>query len=318
MLCLVTVIIPVYNNIKTLEKCVDSVLSQTYSNLEIILVDDGSNDSSEILCDKYREADSRISVFHTGNEGVASARNLGIKAAKGEYIAFIDADDHVDPRYIEKLVFEIEKENCVMAMCNTYDVRGSISSERLFPKTGKCSVKEFVDDTLYCRAESGTCWGKLFRTADIKNLFRGYNYCEDAFFVVEYLLGSDGYVSVIPECLYYYVRRENSITGAKKIEDLTDALFACEGIRDLCIDKFPDFAKPADAFLVNNAFFVYLNSGHDSSAEGEHLREMALDVIRKYRCKALFNHKTTVKTRMACRISFISYGLLSYIYGRIS
>ena len=140
MQSLVTVIIPVYNNLKTLKKCVNSVLSQTYSNLEIILVDDGSNDSSENLCDKYMEADSRISVFHTANEGVASARNLGIKEAKGKYIAFIDADDHIDPEYIEKLVSEIEKENCVMAMCNAYDVREDDFSQRIFSKTGTGSV----------------------------------------------------------------------------------------------------------------------------------------------------------------------------------
>ena len=317
MQSLVTVIIPVYNNLKTLKKCVNSVLSQTYSNLEIILVDDGSNDSSENLCDKYMEADSRISVFHTANEGVASARNLGIKEAKGKYIAFIDADDHIDPEYIEKLVSEIEKENCVMAMCNAYDVREDDFSKRIFSKTGKCSVKEFLEDTFYCRAEGGTCWGKIYRTSDIKYLFRGYNYCEDAFFVVEYLLGCKGYVSIIPEHLYYYVRREDSITGAKKIPDLADALYASEGIRDLCIDKFPKFTKSANAFLVNNAFFVYLNSCHDQGPEGESLREKAADVVRKYRLRTLLSHKTTFKTKMACRISFVSYGLLSYLYGRI-
>ncbi|MBR3041006.1 MAG: glycosyltransferase family 2 protein [Lachnospiraceae bacterium] len=311
---MVTVIIPVYNGIKTLQKCVDSVISQTYSDLEIILINDGSTDSSESLCDTFPEKDSRIRVLHVKNEGVSSARNNGIKNAKGEYITFVDADDYVEPEYVEKLVSAIEKEGCILASCNSYDVKGDRVTKRDLPGEEKCSIKEYIDNTFYCRAEGGTCWGKLFRTEKIGELFREYNYCEDIFFVFDYLIGREGYVSVIPDYLYHYVRRENSITGLKRTEDLKDVILSCEGIVGICNEKYPGFVDSANALLVNNAFFVYLNAKDETSEEGILLKEMAVNDIKKYRGAVLRDRKATVKTKTACRISYISLKLLKGIY----
>ena len=103
MQVLVSAIIPVFNNIKTLKRCVESVLSQTYPNLEIILVDNGSTDSSDVLCDEFGARDPRVSVLHEKNEGVSATRNQGVRIAKGEFITFIDSDDHITPDYVEKL-----------------------------------------------------------------------------------------------------------------------------------------------------------------------------------------------------------------------
>ena len=317
MQVLVSVIIPVFNNIRTLKRCVDSVISQTYKDLEIILVDNGSTDSSETLCEKYLKEDPRVILLHEKNEGVSSARNQGIKIAKGEYITFIDADDHILPEYIEKLVSAFAGDDCILSACNSYDVNGEVFKERIFSKNGKCPVKTFLYDLFYCRAESGTCWGKLYRTSYIDNLFRNYNYCEDAFFNFDYLSEKEGYVSIVPDRLYYYVRRDNSITGIKKTADLMDVISVCEGIRKICKEKHPEFAEASDTYLLNNAFFVYLNSHNDKGSDGEHLRKVSLDVIRKYRGKALLDRRTTFKTKAACLISYTSLRLLSYIYGRI-
>ena len=100
---LISIIIPVYNAEKYLKKCLDSVINQTYKNLEIILVDDGSTDKSPEICDKYAEKDSRIIVLHKENGGVSSSRNAGLDIFKGEYLSFVDSDDYVEPDYIEYL-----------------------------------------------------------------------------------------------------------------------------------------------------------------------------------------------------------------------
>ena len=313
----VSVIIPVFNNVKTLKKCVDSVISQTYRNIEIILVDDGSTDSSSLICDEYSETDSRVFVLHNDNGKVAYARNQGIKTAKGEYITFIDSDDYISPEYIEKLVSAIENENCILAMCNSYDVNGTVVKEHVFSRSGKCSVKEFLEDSFYGRAEGGKCWGKIYKTGKIKNLFREYNYCEDAFLVFDYLSENDGYVTIVTECLYYYVKRENSITGLKTLSDLTDAICACEEILEICNEKYPEFIEAASALLLNNAFFVYLNIKNDTGSEGECLKERAVKIIKKYRGKALQDKKATAKTKIACLISCISFKLLQFIYNKI-
>ena len=100
----VTVIVPVYNVEQYLRRCIDSILAQTFGDLELILVDDGSADSSGVICDAYAEKDSRVKVIHQKNSGVSAARNTGLDAAEGEYIAFVDSDDHVDPDYLAALL----------------------------------------------------------------------------------------------------------------------------------------------------------------------------------------------------------------------
>ena len=114
---LVSIIIPVYNVEKYLTKCLDSVINQTYSNLEIILVDDGSTDRSGVICDEYAGLDERIKVIHNKNSGVSSARNTGIKICKGDFIAFIDSDDYVDKKYIVSLLEPLMKDNYDFVFC---------------------------------------------------------------------------------------------------------------------------------------------------------------------------------------------------------
>ena len=311
---MVTVIIPIFNRIKTLNKCVDSVLSQTYSDLDIILVDDGSNDSSGNLCDKYMQADPRIRVIHEEHQGVALARNQGIKIAKGEYITFIDSDDYVMPDYVEKLVEAIEKNNSVLAICNSYNSRdGKLSKRKLYGEH-QCLASDFIKDTFYSRIEGESCWGKLYKTCDIKHIFREFNYCEDIFYVFEYLAGKDEYVTVVPEFLYYYVRHEDSITGLKRAEDLMDVLRLCEEISNTCHDKYPQYAASSDALLVNNAFFVYLNSKKHIDSKGNELRAETKKIIKEYRKDVLHDREASAKTKGACILSYISFGLLSFIY----
>ena len=114
---LVSIIIPVYNVEKYLTKCLDSVINQTYSNLEIILVDDGSTDRSGVICDEYTGLDKRIKVIHNKNSGVSSARNAGIRICNGDFIAFIDSDDYVDKKYIFSLLEPLMKDNYDFVFC---------------------------------------------------------------------------------------------------------------------------------------------------------------------------------------------------------
>ena len=112
---LISIVVPVYNAEKTLEKCLDSILCQTYHCLEIILVNDGSTDSSGNICDDYATKDNRIQVIHKQNGGVSSARNVGIDAASGDYIGFVDSDDWIDPRMYEVLQKSISTQSMAIS-----------------------------------------------------------------------------------------------------------------------------------------------------------------------------------------------------------
>lgn len=103
-MCHISVIVPVYNSERTLSRCVESILSQTFSDFELILIDDGSTDSSDTICDNYGMADARVKVFHKKNGGVSSARNVGLGNAKGKWVTFCDSDDYVDCSWLEIFV----------------------------------------------------------------------------------------------------------------------------------------------------------------------------------------------------------------------
>lgn len=109
---IISVIVPIYNVMNYLEQCLESIIQQTYTNLEIILVDDGSTDQSESICDLYKEKDSRITVIHKKNGGLSDARNTGLNICKGDYISFVDSDDYLSPYFYEILMGAVEKKNC--------------------------------------------------------------------------------------------------------------------------------------------------------------------------------------------------------------
>jgi glycosyltransferase involved in cell wall biosynthesis len=121
----ISIIVPVYNVEKYLEKCLKSILHQIFSDFELILIDDGSTDSSGRICDEYLKRDSRIKVFHKENGGLSSARNYGIEKSTGKYIGFVDSDDYIAKDMYEVLYNNLQRENADVSMCGNYDVWGA-------------------------------------------------------------------------------------------------------------------------------------------------------------------------------------------------
>ena len=173
---LISVIIPIYNVEQYLKRCVESLRHQTYSNLEIILVDDGSPDSCGKICDDYQKADNRIKVIHKKNGGLSDARNVGIGMAQGEYITCIDSDDFVSPFFIENLWVAIEKSKCEIATSWFIDYYEGDN----IPETKKMNIKditvlskeEFYKKLLYQDGVEVSAWGKLYKAS----LFQGVKY----------------------------------------------------------------------------------------------------------------------------------------------
>jgi len=222
---LISVIVPIYNNEKFLPKCIDSILAQTYSHLEIILVDDGSADSSGEICDQYAQKEARVKVIHQQNQGISAARNAGIAAAKGEYISFIDSDDWVDATFIENLLQTARENNALIAVVGIYEVfpegicQNQISlkpnEKKVFAAShGNFTAEEslelllvkmdrYVADKLYHRS--------LFEYA----LFPVGMVYEDIWILYRLLQRMDK-VAVYNAPLYYYNRcNENSISKGK-------------------------------------------------------------------------------------------------------
>jgi glycosyltransferase involved in cell wall biosynthesis len=210
---LISVIIPVYNAGKYLARCIESVLGQTHRDLELILVDDGSRDGSGAVCDGYAARDSRVRVIHKANGGVSAARNDGIEAARGEFIAFCDNDDFYAPGMLERLLGMCLDNDCDIAGCRSD--RGTAES---LPTPPRRSVKIMTGrellETFYI---NGTpyIWDKLYRR-DVWNgiRFPVGSYMHEDVSIVHRLYGAASRVAVTGERLYYHFRNPESVVGS--------------------------------------------------------------------------------------------------------
>lgn len=225
----ISVIIPVYNVEKYLEKCINSVIEQTYTNLEIILVNDGSTDSSGEICDKYKQLDNRIVVFHKENGGLSDARNYGIERANGEYIAFLDSDDWVDFKYIEILYENLRNYNADISICNFRRVH---DENELLNNNNNIILYNNIEalQQIYTNKSVQTivAWNKLYKSNILKkNRFPKGKIHEDEY-LIPILLYSAKIVVYTDKELVYYRQTPNSIMNSKfRLENL-DYLYAIE------------------------------------------------------------------------------------------
>lgn len=210
----VSVILPIYNVEKYLARAVESVSNQTYTNLEIILVDDGSTDSSGKICDDMSLRDNRIKVIHKPNGGVSDARNVGKRAATGQYILFIDPDDFISEKMIEILVNNIQEYDADVSCCQYMDVYDNNS----FPQNSDVRIKklinreEFLKEYLYdTYITASVCTKLMKREISDKIDFPVGKVYEDAFYHLELVKTADRFIC-ITKPLYYYYHRTNSIT----------------------------------------------------------------------------------------------------------
>lgn len=252
---LVSIIVPVYNVDQWLPRCVDSLIAQTYKNLEIILVDDGATDNSGKICDEYSEKDDRIVVIHKENGGLSSARNAGVKVAKGNYISFVDSDDWVLPEFIEKLYSAIIENDCDMAECGF----AALSSE-VIPETNCNDSFSVVDDiqAMKTHLEDGhfrqVVWNKLYKREIITVEFAEGKYHEDVFWTYQIIANCKKLVH-ITDVLYCYFQREGSIMGVGYSLKRLDAVEATKLRTEFVCEKYPTLAGRAQAQLIGTCMY---------------------------------------------------------------
>ena len=211
---LVSIIVPVYNTKECyLFKCIKSLTLQDYINIEIILVDDGSNEITAEFCDNLALKNDKIKVFHKTNGGVSSARNLGLEKAEGEYILFVDSDDWVDTDYVSTLLNAIQNYNADMAIAKFYyEPTSAMSSIKEF-STQIFNNNELVFNIVSSDQIGGFLWNKIFKAKLIKSkLDTNLHYCEDLDFVLNYAKLVETAV-FIDKQIYHYFKNEGSITA---------------------------------------------------------------------------------------------------------
>lgn len=222
---LISVIVPIYDSSKYLHRCLDSIKNQTYENLEIILVDDGSTDNSGEIADEYAKSDKRFIVFHLSNQGVSHARNIGLDFFHGEYVSFVDSDDFIERRYIERLFYAIKKENTLISRCLPHDsLNPDIQGYENVRWTEPISINVKKEFDYTERYAYGPTWGTLFHkelVGDVRfdeDIFVG----EDILFMAKMINRCD-VLAILEEALYVYVIYEESAChGTYKEKNKTD------------------------------------------------------------------------------------------------
>ena len=224
----VSIIIPVYNVQPYLERCFESILEQTYTDFEVICIDDGSTDQSGKICDLYQDKDSRIEVHHIENHGVSYARNFGLSLMKGSWFCFVDPDDWIEPNYIERMLELALEEHCDVVACGinkTYEyVMGTNDGkEHIFNfRSSKECILNYI-----CGGNSmhGLVWNKLYRAEKFKNIKfnEGLKVNEDCMYIYEVMSGCEHACLTTLKLYHWYIRRDSACHRRAETADFSAA-----------------------------------------------------------------------------------------------
>ena len=309
---IISVIVPVYNVEKYLRKCIESILDQTYTNLEIILVDDGSPDNCGRICDEYAGRDSRVIVIHKENGGQSSARNAGLDIAEGEYIAFLDSDDYMDTECLSKLYSYMTENNLEISACNYARYSESYDFINLNEKRNNDII---IDGTeaqrriWYAKGISIAPWGKLYRRTlwnDVR--FKECRFYEDyaTMHLVYTKVHRFGYMH---EPLINYVVRANSdVRSFNELKLLT--LDIADDTVAFAEKNYPQLLQAALAKKVSTYFHIYIQLNNDSHPISERIKAQ----IKKYRMKVLADNEARIKVRAACLLSFFGFRTVKSVF----
>ena len=282
---MISVIVPVYNVERYLKRCVDSIINQTYSDLEIILVDDGSTDSSGYLCDEIKKTNTRIKVIHKANGGLSSARNAGLEIATGSYIGFVDSDDWIATDMYESLIVaikETESDVAITGINRIYD-NGYCKKQFIKEKTEIYQGADIIEEYLKQNSFSTAAWDKLYK----KKLFEKRRFPEGKLYedapIIYDILKNVTNICCIGKPHYYYFQRSDSICGlAFSSRKMDHYNFSYDIFCDVqqCYPQLSDFAKIFWGCKVNEIIYALYESSNREKFNNE--RVMLQNEINSY------------------------------------
>ncbi len=313
---MLSIIVPVYNVEKYLNRCVESLLGQSYRELEVLLIDDGSTDNSPSICDQWAERDSRVRVFHQPNSGPSTARNFGLKEVKGSWITFVDSDDFLYPQCYEKMFGILQQSpSCDIGMfgfsCETE--QGTILYESKFEQNKVFFIDDIINHIVL--PLNTAIWNKVFRRQLLENIrfSEEYRHNEDLLFIVEALRENTTLISC-DYLGYHYIKRENSLTSQAFNKHSIDEIECKDKSCEIIQRKFPRFSDKASVWGFIARLNVYRKIIHVKNDECVCLKKSYLKWMREY-----FSHNSHLLTKkhkiifilinyhLACLLSVLKY-----------
>lgn len=312
---LISIIVPVYNVEEYLPRCVESILAQTYKNLEIILVDDGSTDHCGSICDAYKEKDSRIKVIHKPNGGLSDARNAGLDQMSGEYVTCIDSDDFVSPFFVSNLWEALETNHCDIASSWFIEYH----SAQIVPASQIVDVRkveiltknEYFERLLYQDGVEISAWGKLYKSSFFKNVKYPVGKLYEDVPTTYKLIEQAKKIAVIPNIDYYYYQRENSIAQSKFSIRKMDAIYNMRIFGNFIQENYPELM---DAFKCRYFSTICNILFQINDSDFQQQKKILWNEVKKYRFDVLENKQARKKARIAAVISYGGQYLMKRVY----
>jgi len=333
---MISVIVPVYNSEKYIARCIDSILAQSYKDIELILVNDGSSDASPEICDSYAARDFRVHVIHKENGGVSSARNAGLEIAAGDYIAFVDSDDYIDSEMYQSMIDTARKYDCDVIMCDcvkeyphaeapyTHPIRpGFYSKEQLYSEYYPHLL--MMENVEYPPTIS-TCtllWKRTLRTPDMR-YEPGIRYSEDLLFGAKLLRSAQSFYYLKNCAFYHYVMNEQSASHTFVPDKFEDYKRLYKKIQDTFLSDLEfDFREQVDLcllFFLYNAVGDFYNANQLSDAAK---REHILNILREEIVRDMFKRIKVTQLPISAKQKILSliykfsigiYALIKYYH----
>lgn len=304
----VAVIVPVYNVEKYLTRCLDSICKQTYKNLEIVIVDDGSDDKSGKICDSFSEIDKRIKVYHNSNHGLSAARNFGIDKSKSDFITFVDSDDYLEVDNIQYLMEILKKYGADIAICDTFnDFETQIRPMHQNIDFDEClSSHEAIEEMFYSERFDDSAWNKIYK----RNLFDDVRFPEDWYQAEEAsttykLMLHAERLAIGTRCLYHYVQRDGALSRVEYKPTQMLMQRAGKECLEIIEVQAPEIIKAAKRRYVYDCFWVLRRIMPVSKDYPEDVTFL-MNEIKKYSKGVFFDRRA--KARDRCGIVALFFG----------
>lgn len=315
---LVSVIVSVYNTENKLKKCINSVTNSSYTNLEIIIVDDGSEEKTALLCNQLKQQDKRIKVIHQKNKGVSCARNKGIDIAKGEYITFVDADDYIDEKMIKVLLTNLRKYDADISMCKYNEIYRD--KKICINKVSEIIKIQEVPDVLidfFEKNEIGwNVWGKMYKREIVgtTRFLEGKRTAEDMYFLYQVLKKTKRLV-IKENALYNYVKWDTSTMNSKNIDKFFDTFSLIQKVyEDSEVSEVYNESK-LKFYLCKSLWFfklIVVKGTKNNNEEIEMRRKKFLNNLQNKKIKCSFREKWELlllnKTKFGFKIYSVIWG----------
>lgn len=309
---LISIIVPVYNAENFLIKCLDSLANQSYQNLEVIMINDGSTDNSGSICEEYCKKDNRFRVFHKENGGVSSARNRGLKEVSGEYVGFVDPDDWIEPNMFELLQKLAVENNSDISACGYFRETsdGVLKNKLSEHKTTVYTQTEALNAILDESAFKGFTCNKLFSTKTLKNVKfdEEVHFCEDLLFCCEAILNATNFVYDTTPCYHYIMHNTNAsqsqfstkkLTSVQALEKIVSLLKNKKGVK---LNKFKNYFMHMNISLLMNGI-------QENKCTKENRKVLKRNLF-KYKMSEL----TGKSVKLSCALSRINVNLSYFVW----